>query len=128
MADDRDARIAQLEAELRRRDAELRGARAEIEGRDRALTEALEQQTATAGILRGIVTAPADRQPVLDAICVNAMRLSRSKVAQINLLDGEIGRIVADARVGPDLVGVVGHEVGTLIDVLAPPSRQHRDP
>jgi signal transduction histidine kinase len=110
MADDRDARIAELEAELR-------GARAEIDGRDRALTEALEQQTATAGILRGIATAPADRQPVLDAICVNAMSLSRSKVAQINLLDGDVGRIVADARVGPDLVGVVGHDVGTLINV-----------
>jgi hypothetical protein len=48
MADDLQARIAQLEAELDRRDAALREARAEIAGRDRALAEALEQQTVTA--------------------------------------------------------------------------------
>ena len=46
MADDPHARIAPLEAELRRRDAELREARADTVSRDHALAEAREQQTA----------------------------------------------------------------------------------
>jgi len=63
MADDA-ARIAQLQAELtesRERDAvaqaEITSLRAEVGQRDRALIEALEQQTATSEILRVIATS-----------------------------------------------------------------------
>src|SRR4051794_32175948 len=76
MADDPYARIAELEAEvaaLRQNEAaltaeniDLRERReadqAEIERRDRALAEALEQQAATAEVLRVIASSQSDSQ------------------------------------------------------------------
>src|SRR6266852_2607081 len=47
----------------------------ELEARNRDLTEALEQQTATSEILRVISSSPTDVQPVFDTIVANAMRL-----------------------------------------------------
>ena len=47
----------------------------ELEARNRDLTEALEQQTATSEILRVIISSPTDVQPVFDAIARDALRL-----------------------------------------------------
>ncbi len=47
----------------------------ELEARNRDLTEALEQQTATAEILRVISNSPTDVRPVFDAIVKSAVRL-----------------------------------------------------
>jgi signal transduction histidine kinase len=86
MADDRDARMAQLEAEVR----QLRERHAEeIERHKRELAESLEQQTATAEVLRIISQSPTDLQLVLDAITGKAARLSASEVARVWRLDGE---------------------------------------
>jgi GAF domain-containing protein len=95
---------ARLFEQLERRNSELQES-------NRQVSEALDQQTATAEVLRVIASSPTDVQPVLDAVASSAMRLSRSYVAAINLLDGEIGRIVAVAG------GGAGHQAGSLLDL-----------
>jgi GAF domain-containing protein len=99
------ATVEQLRVELRRRDAELREARAEIERRNRELAESLEQQTATAEVLRVIATSPADLPSVLDAIVGSAAKLFGADRASIQQADAERLRIVADTdpqRVGSE--------------------------
>ena len=68
-------------------------------GRNRELTEALEQQTATAEILRVIASSPTDLQPVMEAVAENAARLCGATDSSIFRLEGEHLRLVA--RHGP---------------------------
>src|SRR3989441_5659818 len=60
------------------------GLERKVEARTRELTESLEQQTATAEILRVISSSPTDIQPVLDAVVRSAARLL--DVDHVNLL------------------------------------------
>ena len=67
----------------------------ELEHRNRQLTEALEQQTATSQILGVIASSPTDIQPVLDVVAGNASRLCEAADAQIFRVEGNECRIVA---------------------------------
>src|SRR5262249_26534219 len=67
----------------------------ELEDRNRQLTEALEQQTASSEILRVIANSPTDIQPVLDVVAENAARLCEANDAQIYRLDADVLRRVA---------------------------------
>ncbi|HWP57368.1 MAG TPA: GAF domain-containing protein [Candidatus Acidoferrales bacterium] len=67
----------------------------ELQARNRELTEALEQQTATSEILRVISSSPTDLQPVMEAIAENAARLCDSIDAQIYRVEDEVMRRVA---------------------------------
>ena len=57
--------------------------------------EALEQQTATADILRVIARSPTDLQPVMEAVAENAARVCGAPDSSIYRLEGERLRLVA---------------------------------
>jgi GAF domain-containing protein len=57
--------------------------------------EALEQQTATAEILRVIASSPTELQPVMEAVAENAARVCGATDSTIFRLEGENLRIVA---------------------------------
>ena len=67
----------------------------ELQDRNRDLTEALEQQTATSEVLRVIASSPNDVQPVLDTLIANAVKLSGATRGHVRQLDGEFLRVVA---------------------------------
>ena len=67
----------------------------ELEDRNRQLTEALEQQTATSEILRVIASSPTDIQPVLDAVVQSAARLCEAGDVQLLRVEGDVLRLVA---------------------------------
>jgi GAF domain-containing protein len=107
MADDRDARIAQLEAELRQAQAENAALReraallvSQVEQHDGARAEALEQQIALAEVLRVIAASPTDLQPVLDVIVGAALRLSHASSASIARRRPRDGRLAVCAIAG----------------------------
>src|SRR5262245_54668264 len=89
------ARVRDLEkrlAEALKREAEALG---KLQTRDRELAEAVEQQTATAEILRVMSSTPTDLQPVMDAVAAAAARLCGAIDAIIRLVEGGTLRIAA---------------------------------
>jgi two-component system NtrC family sensor kinase len=74
----------------------------ELEEKNRALTqahaqvsEALEQQTTTSGILRVISSSPTDAQPVFDTIAESAVRLCDGLLSGVYRFDGDLVHFVA---------------------------------
>ncbi len=61
----------------------------ELQERNRDLTEALEQQTATSEILSVISSSPTDLQPVFETILNNAARLCDANTGGLYRFDGD---------------------------------------
>ena len=73
---------ARLLSELQAKNADLTEAHAQV-------TESLEQQTATAEILRVIASSPTDLQPVMEAVAENAARVCGATDSASSVLEGE---------------------------------------
>jgi class 3 adenylate cyclase/putative methionine-R-sulfoxide reductase with GAF domain len=59
------------------------------------LRQSLEQQTATANVLRVISSSPGDLEPVFEAMLQNVVRICDAKFANLALLEGDGFRFVA---------------------------------
>jgi two-component system, NtrC family, sensor kinase len=98
------ARVEALEKSLKRETAFRKREAGERKRLEKALADSLEQQTATAEILRVISSSPADAQPVFDAIAVNALRLCDAGGAVVVRYDGALLHLAAHHNVNPEAV------------------------
>ena len=80
---------------VRRRSSSPTGQETKVARLARELNEAVEQQTATAEILRVISSSSGDLPPVFEAILENATRICEAKFGNLWLREGDKFRIVA---------------------------------
>jgi signal transduction histidine kinase len=74
------------------------------QAQSRELTEALQQQTATANVVKVINRSPPQVQPVLDAIAETAAQLCQAEYAFIWKLEGDRFELAAANNVAPEYV------------------------
>ena len=79
----------------------------ELQEKNRALTESLDQQTATSEILEVMSASPTDIQPVFDTIADRAMRLLNGDLGFVYVLEGELVHVGGLANLSPEGADVV---------------------
>ncbi len=112
---------------------------AQLEARNQALSDALQQQTATSEILRSISGSPNDIQPVLKSVVENAARLCEAMDAAVILREGDHLKVAAAAGPlldGPGMVlpirrdiisgrAFIDRQVVNIKDILAEPDEEY---
>jgi signal transduction histidine kinase len=73
----------------------------EVQARTRDLTESLQQQTATADVLKVISASPGELEPVFEAMLENAVRLCEAKFAMLFLYEENQFRAVGKWNLPP---------------------------
>src|SRR5262249_47089468 len=75
----------------------------EVQARTEELSESLQQQTATADVLKVISRTAFELQPIFDTLVENAVRLCEAERAFLFRFDGKLLRSVASYNVSPEL-------------------------
>jgi GAF domain-containing protein len=88
----------------------------EVQARTRALSESLEQQTATSEVLRVISSSPGELEAVFQAILANAVRICGAKLGDLYLREADGFRMAATHNAPPAYV-----EARTREPLLRPP-------
>jgi signal transduction histidine kinase/DNA-binding response OmpR family regulator len=83
----------------------------QVTARTCELTEALEQQTATAEVLRVISTSPGELEPVFQTMLANAVRICEAKIGVLYIREGDAFRMVAAHNAPPAYVEARMHEL-----------------
>jgi GAF domain-containing protein len=113
--------------------------------RTRELTESLEQQTATAEVLRVISSSPGELDPVFQAMLENAVHICGAKFGILFRFERDVVRPAGMVRVSPEFAEFVRHGVrpspvtavgrvaaskktAHIIDLRADPGYRERDP
>ena len=99
----------------------------EVQARTRELSEALEQQTATAKVLQVISSSPGALRPVFESLLENAVRICEAKFGNLFIYENNSFRVVAMQNAPPayrefwerEPVVVVGDEPGVPLAHLA---------
>jgi GAF domain-containing protein len=73
------------------------------------LRESLQQQTATADVLKVISTSPGELEPVFQAMLENAVRICKAKYGQMFLYDGKDFRAVGTKDLPTTWADFLGH-------------------
>jgi signal transduction histidine kinase len=74
----------------------------DLQERTNDLSESLQQQTATADVLKVISRSTFELQPVFDSMAESAVRLCEAERAYIFRFDGQVLRAVASFNAGPE--------------------------
>src|SRR5262249_1774646 len=88
----------------------------ELQEKNRALTEALDQQTATSEILRVISSSPTDMQPVFETIVRNAARLCSGVGAGLFRTDGVMLEHPVNYGATPDVFAEIARHYPMRLD------------
>ena len=102
--------------------SELRQRTDDLSRRTTALTEALEQQTATSDVLQVISSSPGDLEPVFQAMLENATRICEAKFGVVFSFDGNEYHVKAQVGTPPELAEYINRKEpiqvlpGSLLD------------